>query len=185
MSDRVVRLDDIVRLLPRRFVPSRDIDAVCEKLSTIRDREVIPAPFDSRQHPMISCSVTGFCVRTQERDYIGYPVDAPDLYIKVVFLHELCHWALNHRGQPMSRARLIQAAAPTLHLLAGETIQEILGRTGLDDDVEQEAESFAYRVAGLPLLGVNRIDPGVPEVLRNMRGAFTDPFGTLRRRRPA
>ncbi|MEV4117106.1 hypothetical protein, partial [Nonomuraea sp. NPDC049695] len=179
----VVPLDDIVRLLPRRFTPRRDIPTVCEKLSDLRDREVLPAPFDSRQHPLISCSVTGFCVRTEERDFIGYPVDAPDLYITVVFLHEVCHWARNHRGQPLNRARLIQAAAPTLHLLGGETIEEILGRTDADDEIEQEAEEFAYSVAGLPLLGVNRIDPDIPQVLQNVRGAIADPFGSVRGRR--
>ncbi|GAA1612864.1 hypothetical protein GCM10009733_006110 [Nonomuraea maheshkhaliensis] len=179
---RTVLIDEVVELLPHRFSPRTDIPDVCDRLSGLRGREVVPVPFDSRDHPHITCSVTGFCIRTQARDFLGYPADASDAYKTIVFLHEVGHWATNDAGQPFSHAALIRSAAPTLcRLRDGETIQDVLGRDDYDDPQERAAERFALDVVGTITSGVHRADPWSPSVLRGVHGPIADPFGSRSR----
>jgi hypothetical protein len=181
-----VPLAEVERLIPRRFSPTRDIPIVCDRLSELRDRRVVPAPFNSCDNPPISCSVSGFLVRGEKRDYVGFPVDGTEPLKGVVFLHELAHLALGHEQQMLSRSALVQTATPTLHRLgAGETIKEILGRTGssFNHGTEREAEGFALEIMEQLTPGVYRPDPGLPLVLRGVRRVIADPFGSSRRRR--
>lgn len=160
--EKVIRdLDDMIGS------PGESLQEYVQRLSSCRGRPILLRSFRFSDIPEGEC---GLFIMRDDRDEIGYPLDAP--HASHIVFHEIGHMIRGHRRSESAAASPL---ARSMARLDPNMIRSVLGRDVYSEEVEREAEIIASllssRLAASQQIRTCSDDVTDPVTLR-VRGTF-------------
>ncbi|MFE9773535.1 ParH-like protein [Streptomyces sp. NPDC005931] len=145
-----------------------DVNALCDALERIRQREISLVPMAMPTRPGSPC---GLWIATDDIDYILYQKNTSKAHGGHIVRHEAGHMLLGHSSAPAHRDEVAQLLMPSL---SAALVRTVLGRTVYSSHEERAAEmvasQFAIRASQAGRQATRRQDlaPGVAKLVSHL-----------------